>query len=193
MAWPPLPPVSPKKKVETKEKSPEEQEKEFKEKRKEARTKLEGEIKKVKEKPVEDRKEKYEKKTDGTVEQWLAKSCAVETGIKLLYEEAKAKVNTVKDKDRKKHFTTELEKIKKNVDTVSKDIEEIKKVMTSEDPKLIEKALGYFLAHYRIRSMVKTDVTDLILEIDREQGTGDDVINTLDRYLTVLKNSALDK
>ncbi|EKX72553.1 signal peptide containing protein [Theileria equi strain WA] len=169
----------------------EEKEKEFKEKREEARTKLEKRISEEKKKPIKDRKEDYEASSDGKFDEWLAKSKAVEVGARKLYEEAKKKVDAITETESKKQFEERLEAILKTVEEITKDIEELEKTEEKESSKAIEKALGHFLGHFQTRAMVKSDVSELILDIARDQEDGDEVLKTLEQFLVALERSPL--
>ncbi|EKX72328.1 signal peptide containing protein [Theileria equi strain WA] len=158
--------------------------------RKEARTKLEGEIKKVKEKPIENKKE-YDASKDGKFDEWLAKSKAVEMGARKLYEEAKAKVDAITETESKEKFEERLKKILKKVEEITKEIKELEKIEEKESSKAIEKALGHFLGHFQTRAMIKSDVSELILDIAREQGDGDQVLKILEQFLVALERSPL--
>ncbi|AFZ80150.1 signal peptide-containing protein [Theileria equi strain WA] len=169
----------------------EEKEKEFKEKREEARTKLEKKISEEKKKPIEDRKEDYEASKDGRFDEWLAKSKAVEMGARKLYEESKAKVDAITVPESKEKFEKILEKIQKKVEEITNDIKELEKTEEKESSQAIEKALGYFLGHFQTRALIKSDVSELILDIAKEQEDGDEVIKTLEQFLVALERSPL--
>ncbi|EKX72156.1 signal peptide containing protein [Theileria equi strain WA] len=168
-----------------------EKEQEFKEKRERDRAKLEQKISLEKAKPIEDRQEKYEASKDGKFDEWLAKSKAVEMGARKLYEEAKAKVDAISVPESKQKYEKILKKILKKVEEITKDIEELEKTKKKDASEAIEKALGHFLGHFQTRAMVKSDVSELILDIARDQEDGDEVLKTLEQFLVALERSPL--
>ncbi|AFZ80662.1 signal peptide-containing protein [Theileria equi strain WA] len=162
----------------------------YREKRKESRAAQEARIIGAKVEPIEGKSD-YKEDRDGKFDEWLAKSKAVEVGARKLYEEARRKVDKVVLPEPKKRFGERLEKILKNVEGITKEIKELEKTEKKNTSEAIEKALGYFLGHFQTRALIKSDVSELILDVAREQEDGDEVLKILEQFLVALERSPL--